>query len=87
MTTRQFATISLNVQFDNEFQPPQFGAPALLTQAVVVRGPDGAPIYPPSHQMLPAVPSDIDDDMLAALQSKLGALGLTVARKASNDPT
>lgn len=80
MTTRQFVNISLNIQFDNEFQPPQWGAPALLTQAVVVRGPDGTPIYPPSHQMLPAVPSDIDDAMLAALQSKLGALGLTVAR-------
>ena len=87
MTSRQFVTISLNIQFDNEFQPPQFGAPALLTQVAVVRGADGAPIYPPAHQMLPAVPSDIDDDMLAALQSKLGALGLTVARKASNDPT
>lgn len=80
MTARQSIVISLTIQFDNEFQPPQWGAPALLTQAVVVRGADGAPVYPPAHQMLPAVPSDIDDDMLAALQSKLGALGLTVAR-------
>ena len=80
MTSRQFVTISLNIQFDNEFQPPQWGAPALLTQAVAVRGPDGTPIYPPAHQMLPAVADDITDDMLAALQSKLGALGLTVAR-------
>jgi len=79
-TQRHSIVISLTIQFDNEFQPPQWGAPAMLTQAVVVRGPDGSPIYPPAHQMLPAVPSDIDDAMLAALQSKLGALGLTVAR-------
>ena len=80
MTTRQYICISLTLQFDNEFQPPQWGAPALLTQAVVVRGPDGAHLYPPAQQMLPAVADDITDDMLAALQAKLGALGLTVAR-------
>ena len=80
MASRQYVTISLNIQFDNEFQPPQWGAPALLTQAVVVRDTEGAPVYPPSHQMLPAVADDITDDMLAALQSKLGALGLTVTR-------
>ena len=79
-TQRQSISISLTIQFDNEFQSPQWGAPALLTQAVVVRGAGGAPIYPPAHQMLPAVADDITDDMLAALQSKLGALGLTVAR-------
>ena len=79
-TQRQSISISLTIQFDNEFQSPQWGAPAMLTQAIVVRGPDGSPLYPPAHQMLPAVPSDIDDAMLAALQSKLGALSLTVAR-------
>ena len=79
-TKRSFTTLSLNIQFDNPHQPPQWGAPALLTQVVMVTDAAGNPVYPPAHQMLPAVAEDITDDFLAALQERFASLGLVVDR-------
>lgn len=80
MSTRYFTTISLNIQFDNEFQSMQWNAPILLTQVVVTKADDGTPMYSPTQQLLPAVPSDITDELLTSLQQKLLSVGLTVSR-------
>lgn len=80
MIARHFTTISLNIQFDNDYQQMQWNAPVLITQAVVAKSTDGTLLYQPTQQMMPAVPSDITDELLSSLQAKLATLGLTVSR-------
>lgn len=81
MTNQRIHTaVSLTVQFDNPYQPPQWGMPVLMTQVVTVKDVNGTDLYTPSHQMLPAVAADVTDEMLAALQTKLASIGLAVSR-------
>lgn len=71
----------LTIQLDNPVQPMQWGAPVLITSVVVVTNDAGQSIYQPTHHVQPAVDEDITDELLAALQAKLGAIGLDVTRK------
>lgn len=69
------------IQFDNPIQSPQWGAPVLLTSICVITNDEGLPLYQPNHRVEPATAEDVTDELLAALNVKLGALGLEVARK------
>lgn len=77
---RQNIMISLNIQFPNPIQPPQWEAPVLITQASVVVGEDGNAVYQPAFTQVPAAKSDITDDVLAQMQVLMAALGLSVSR-------
>lgn len=77
---RQNILVSLTVQFANPVQPPQWGAPVLLTQVGLVVDDKGNAVYQPAYSQMPAAPSDITDELLAQLQVQLAAVGLTVAR-------
>lgn len=69
------------IQLENAYQPPQFGAPVLMTEINVVKDGENKPIYQPSFITKIAVPSDITDELVAVLNERLAAIGLTVARK------
>lgn len=84
---RQSIISNLTVQFPNNIQPPQWGAPVLITQICVITDANGNALYQPSYQAMPASAEDISDEMLAALQQQLAAVGLTVARTGAGPAT
>ena len=71
---------SVTIQFDNPIQPPAFGAPCMLTQISVATNADGVAVSQPAHHQFPMVPDDITDELIAALDSRLKSIGLTVSR-------
>ena len=77
---RQTYIVNLTLQFDNPIQPPQYGAPVMLTSASIVTNAGGTALYQPAYTTVPASPEDVTDEMLAAIASRLAALGLSVAR-------
>ena len=77
---RQTIIANLTIQFDNPIQPPQWGAPVLITHIGVVVDEAGNALYQPAYQPMPAVAEDITDEVLTALKKQLAAVGLSVAR-------
>lgn len=77
---RENILVNLTVQFANPVQPPQWGAPVLLTQVGLVVDVNGNALYQPAYSQMPAAASDITDEMLAEMQKQLVAVGLTVTR-------
>lgn len=73
--------VNATVQFENPIQPPQWGAPVFLTSVSVVTNTEGASVYQPAYTQQPATADDITDEVLAALQNRMAALGLVVERK------
>ena len=78
---RQTLISTLTFQFPNPVQPPQWGAPVIVTHIGIVTDEAGAAIYQPSFQQMPAVAEDITDEVLAALQQACAAVGLVIDRK------
>lgn len=72
--------VNATIQFENPVQPPQWGAHVLLTSVAVVTNADGVQVYQPTYSQQPATPSDVTDELLAALQSRMAVLGLKVSR-------
>ena len=83
---RQNIVINLTIQFDNAVQPPQWAAPVLLTQVALVVDAQGNALYQPAYHAQPAAADDITDELLAALQQQLAAVGLAVSRLAAAGP-
>lgn len=77
---RQNVLMNLTIQFNNPVQPPQWGAPVLITQATLVVDAQGNALYQPAYHSQPAAAEDITDELLVALQEQLAAVGLSVAR-------
>ena len=74
--------LSVTVQFDNPVQPPAYNAAAIMTQVTLATNDAGQAIAQPAHSQYPMVAEDVTDELLAALNAKLLALGLEVARRA-----
>ena len=74
--------LSVSIQFDNGIQPPAYGAAAIMTQVTLATNDAGQAIAQPAHSQFPMVAEDVTDDLLAALNAKLAALGLEVSRRA-----
>lgn len=70
------------IQLENAYQPPQFGAPVLMTEINVVKDGENKPVYQPSFITKIAVPADITDELVAAINERFSAIGLEVKRKA-----
>lgn len=77
---RQNIIVQLAIQFPNPVQPPQWGAPVLLTQVALVVDAQGAAMYQPAYHSQPAAAEDITDELLVAMQEQLAAVGLAVSR-------
>ena len=77
---RQNIVVNLTIQFNNPVQPPQWGAPVLLTQVALVVDAEGNALYQPAYHSQPAAAEDITDDLFAALQQQMAAVGLAVSR-------
>lgn len=77
---RQNVLMNLTIQFNNPVQPPQWGAPVLITQATLVLDAQGSALYQPAYHSQPAAAEDITDELLVALQEQLAAVGLAVSR-------
>ena len=74
--------LSVSIQFDNGIQPPAYGAAAIMTSVSVATNDAGQAIAQPAHSQYPMVAEDVTDELLAALNGKLLALGLEVSRRA-----
>ena len=74
--------LSVTVQFDNPVQPPAYNAAAIMTQVTLATNEAGQAIAQPAHSQFPLVGEDITDELLAAMNAKLAALGLEVSRRA-----
>jgi len=74
--------LSVTVQFDNPVQPPAYNAAAIMTQVTLATNDAGQAIAQPAHSQYPMVAEDVTDELLAALNAKLLALGLEVTRRA-----
>ena len=83
---RQTLVSTLAFQFPNPVQPPQWGAPVIVTHIGIVTDDTGAAIYQPSFQQMPAVAEDITDELLAALQRSCATLGLVIDRLPAAEP-
>ncbi len=83
---RQTLISTLAFQFPNPVQPPQWGAPVIVTHIGIVTDETGAAIYQPSFQQMPAVAEDITDEVLTALQQSCAAVGLVIDRKPASAP-
>lgn len=78
---RQTFVINLTIQMENPLQSIQFGAPILVTNAAIVTNAEGQPMSQATQWAQPAIPDDITDEILAALQAKFATIGLEVSRK------
>ena len=74
--------LSVAIQFDNPVQPPAYGAAAIMTSVSLATNESGQAVAQPAHSQYPMVAEDITDELLAALNAKLLALGLEVSRRA-----
>lgn len=83
---RQNIVVNLTIQFNNPVQPPQWGAPVLLTQVALVVDAEGNALYQPAYHSQPAAAEDITDELFAALQQQLAAVGLAVSRMPPAEP-
>ena len=83
---RQNIVVNLTIQFNNPVQPPQWGAPVLLTQAALVVDAEGNALYQPAYHSQPAAAEDITDELFAVLQQQLAAVGLAVSRMPPSVP-
>lgn len=84
---RQNIVVNLTIQFNNPVQPPQWGAPVLLTQVALVVDEGGNALYQPAYHSQPAAAENITDELFAALQQQLAAVGLAVSRMPPSVPT
>lgn len=71
---------SLVIQFKNPVQPPQYGAPVLISHVGVVVDGNGMNMYQPAYSILPAAPSDISEELLEQIGIQLAAVGLVASR-------
>ncbi|WP_150124162.1 hypothetical protein [Cupriavidus nantongensis] len=76
--TQQMA--NLQVHLDNQFMPAPFGQGVTMSVVQVVTDPQGRVVGQPAHQVQAVVPDDITQELLAALNDKLGAVGLRLER-------
>ena len=74
--------LSVSIQFDNPVQPPAYNAAAIMTQVTLATNDAGQAIAQPAHSQFPMVAEDVTDELLAAMNAKLLALGLEVSRRA-----
>ena len=74
--------LSVTVQFDNPVQPPAYNAAAIMTQVTLATNEAGQAVAQPAHSQYPMVAEDVTDELLAAMNAKLAALGLEVSRRA-----
>lgn len=69
---------SLTVFFPNAIQSPQGGLPVSLSTFQTITGVDKT-VHPVQIQQ-PAIPDDITDEVLAAINEQMAYLGLVVSR-------
>ena len=74
--------LSVSIQFDNPVPPPAYGAAAVMTGVRLATNEAGQAVAQPAHGQYPMVAEDVTDELLAAVNAKLAALGLEVSRRA-----
>ncbi len=77
MLTRSVMHSALTIPFPNGQQ--MFATP-YLTSLQYLTDKEGKQVGNVGQQMMPAVPDDVTDDMLAVLQSQFALIGLSVSR-------
>ena len=80
MNHSAFIPTQFVLQLPNDFQPPQWGAPALLCGVSVVVDGTGKPIYQPAYVQRPIGQADITPEILEALNTQLAAIGYHLAK-------
>lgn len=80
MSQSAFIPTQFVVQFQNDFQPPQWGAPVLLCGLSVVVDDAGKPVYQPAYIQRPISQADLTPDILQALNNQLAAIGFKLER-------
>ena len=78
---RQTLLTAVVLQFDNPVQPPQWGAPALMSTVSIIADDAGTALYQPTHLSQPAVSEDFTPEILETINLQLSKLGLELTRK------
>lgn len=80
MTQSVFVISQFVVQIENNFQPPQWGAPVLIGGVQVVVDATGNPVYQPAYQNKPVGAADFTPEVLEAVNHQLAKVGLTLSK-------
>lgn len=80
MTQSAFVPTQFVVQLANNFQPPQWGAPALICGVQVVVDGAGNPLYQPAYQQRPVGAVDFTPEILESINHQLKTVGLVLSK-------
>lgn len=75
-----FISTQVIIQLDNQVQPPQWGAPVIISGANVVTDQTGQLLYQPAHMQRPMGADEFTPETLSALNAQLGKLGLEIRK-------
>lgn len=80
MSQSAFIPTQFIVQLLNDFQQPQWGAPALICGAHMVIDGQGQPLYQPAYMQKPAGAEDFTPEVLEAINTQLAKVGLVLSK-------